>query len=131
MKEYIFSKILKRILYIFILSIFIYSSLGVVPNFVVKSNAAKTNPGSTYTYKNSSNNLPSNFDSTYPGYRSVLQSIASAHPNWTFKLYETAVSYNLNVQFGCALAIDCNTDLYPGYVLSKFDGKLFEEFLYV
>ena len=52
MKEYIFSKILKRILYIFILSIFIYSSLGVVPNFVVKSNAAKTNPGSTYTYKN-------------------------------------------------------------------------------
>lgn len=73
----------KRNLCILILFVMIYSMFSFIPQLMNKTYAA------TYTYKNSSNNLPGNFDSIYPGYKSILQSLAKAHPNWTFKLYET------------------------------------------
>ncbi len=73
----------KRNLCILILFVMIYSMFSFIPQLMNKTYAA------TYTYKNSSNNLPSNFDTTYPGYKTLLQSLAKAHPNWTFKLYET------------------------------------------
>lgn len=73
----------KRNLCILILFVMIYSMFGFIPQLMNKTYAA------TYTYKNSSNDLPGNFDSIYPGYKSILQSLAKAHPNWTFKLYET------------------------------------------
>lgn len=73
----------KRNLCILILFVMIYSMFGFIPQLMNKTYAA------TYTYKNSSNDLPSNFDTTYPGYKTLLQSLAKAHPNWTFKLYET------------------------------------------
>lgn len=73
----------KKNLCILILFVMIYSMFSFIPKLMNKTYAA------TYTYKNSSNDLPGNFDSIYPGYRSLLQSLAKAHPNWTFKLYET------------------------------------------
>lgn len=73
----------KRNLCILILFVMIYSMFSFIPQLMNKTYAA------TYTYKNSSNDLPGNFDSIYPGYKSILQSLAKAHPNWTFKLYET------------------------------------------
>lgn len=81
-------KFYNKILCIFILSIVIYMVFGMVPKLTIKSNAA------TYTYSKSSNNLPSNFNTTYPGYKSLLQTLAKAHPNWTFKLYETGLDWD-------------------------------------
>ena len=81
-------KFYNKILCIFILSIVIYIVFGLIPQLTIKSNAA------TYTYSKSSNNLPSNFNTTYPGYKSLLQSLAKAHPNWTFKLYETGLDWD-------------------------------------
>lgn len=81
-------KFYNKILCIFILSIVIYMVFGIVPKLTIKSNAA------TYTYSKASNNLPSNFNNTYPGYTSLLQSLAKSHPNWTFKLYETGLDWD-------------------------------------
>ncbi len=49
--------------------------------------------GATYTYTASTNDLPSNFDALYPGYRNLINSLATNHPNWTFKLYETGLDW--------------------------------------
>lgn len=83
MQRKISFKFHKRNLCILILFVMIYSMFGFIPQLMNKTYAA------TYTYKNSSNDLPSNFDTTYPGYKTLLQSLVKAHPNWTFKLYET------------------------------------------
>lgn len=83
MQRKISFKFHKRNLCILILFVMIYSMFSFIPRLMNKTYAA------TYTYKNSSNDLPGNFDSIYPGYKSILQSLAKAHPNWTFKLYET------------------------------------------
>lgn len=77
-----------KILCIFILFIIIYIVFGIMPQFIIKSY------GATYTYTKSSNNLPSNFNTIYPGYKSLLQTLAKAHPNWTFKLYETGLDWD-------------------------------------
>lgn len=87
MQRKISFKFHKRSLCILILFVMIYSMLSFIPQLMNKTYAA------TYTYKKKSNNLPSNFDTTYPGYRSLLQSLAKAHPNWTFKLYETGLDW--------------------------------------
>lgn len=77
----------KKILCILILFVMIYSMFSFIPQLINKTYAA------TYTYKKSSNDLPSNFDKNYPGYKSLLQKFAKAHPNWTFKLYETDLEW--------------------------------------
>ena len=77
----------KKILSILILFVIIYSYFGFIPQLMIKSNAA------SYTYKKDSNDLPSNFDTTYPGYKTVLKTLAKSHPNWTFKLYETGLEW--------------------------------------
>lgn len=87
MQGNILNKFNKQILCVLILFVMIYTMFSFIPQFMIKTYAA------TYTYKNSSNNLPSNFDSTYPGYKSLLQTLAKAHPNWTFKLYETGLDW--------------------------------------
>ena len=77
-----------RILCILILFVMLYGFLsfsGIISN---KAYAA------TYTYTSSSNNLLSNFDSLYPGYRGLLQSLCSSHPNWKFKLVETNLDWD-------------------------------------
>lgn len=87
MQKYIFSKVNKKILYVLIIFIMIYSAFGIIPKLIIKSY------GATYTYKKASNDLPSNFDTNYPGYRAVIQSLANSHSNWTFKLYETGLDW--------------------------------------
>lgn len=87
MQREINSKIYYKILFALILFVIIYLAISFLPKTTVKSYAA------TYTYKKSSNNLPSNFNSTYPAYISVLKTLANAHPNWTFKLYETGLDW--------------------------------------
>lgn len=77
----------KKILSILLLFVMIYSMFGFVPSLIIKSY------GATYTYTNSKNDLPSNFDKTYPGYKTLLQNLSKAHPNWTFKLYETGLDW--------------------------------------
>lgn len=77
----------KKILCILILFIMIYSMFGFVPSLIIKSY------GATYTYNNKKNNLPADFDKTYPGYTTLLQELSKAHPNWTFKLYETGLDW--------------------------------------
>lgn len=87
MQRYISNKFNKRILCILILFVMIYSMFSFIPQFMIKTYAA------TYTYKNSSNDLPADFDTKYPGYKSLLQTLAKAHPKWTFKLYETGLDW--------------------------------------
>ena len=87
MQRYISNKFNKKILCILILFVMIYTMFGFIPMLTNKSYAT------TYTYSSSSNNLPKNFDTTYPGYKSLLQTLAKAHPKWTFKLYETGLEW--------------------------------------
>ena len=88
MQREINSKIYYKILFALILFVIIYLVISFLPKTTVKSYAA------TYTYKKSSNNLPSNFDSNYPGYSSLLKSMVKEHPKWTFKLYETGLDWD-------------------------------------
>lgn len=87
MQRYISNKLNKRILCILILFVMIYTFISFLPITMPKSYAA------TYTYSKASNDLPSNFDSIYPGYKTLLKTLADAHPNWTFKLYETGLDW--------------------------------------
>lgn len=88
MQGFISHKFNKRILCILILFVMIYTIFSFSPKTMIKSY------GATYTYSKSSNNLPSNFDTIYPGYRILLNTLVSEHPNWTFKLLETNLDWN-------------------------------------
>ena len=79
----------KRIICILILFVMIYTMLGIIPQTSIKSY------GATYTYTSKTNDLPSDFDSKYPNYRILINTLASEHPNWTFKLYETGLDWKL------------------------------------
>ena len=83
MQRSIFSKLNRQILCILILFVIIYTTI----TFSIKSYAA------TYTYSKASNNLPADFDNNYPGYKTLLKQLSEAHPNWTFKLYETGLDW--------------------------------------
>lgn len=87
MQRKIFKQFNKQILCILILFVMIYTMFGFIPSFMNKSY------GATYTYSGSLKNLPKNFDTMYPGYRTLLESLVKAHPNWTFKLYETNLEW--------------------------------------
>lgn len=77
----------KRNLCILILFVMIYSMFSFIPQLMNKTYAA------TYTYSKSKKDVPSNFDTTYPGYKSLLDTMIKEHPNWTFKLYETGLDW--------------------------------------
>lgn len=72
-------KIIKRAILIILFSLLSYLSFSMINNY----SYAYT----TYTYSNSTNDLPSNFEELYPGYLQLIEPIAKQHPNWTFKLY--------------------------------------------
>ena len=82
-----FLKVNKKILCILILFVMLYTIFGFSTKTILKSY------GATYTYNINSNDLPSNFDNKYPGYRNLLQTLANAHPNWKFKLVETNLEW--------------------------------------
>ena len=87
MQRKIFQQFNKKILCILILFVMIYTLLGISPKTILKSY------GATYTYTVNSNDLPSDFDAKYPGYRSLIQSLVNEHPNWKFKLVETGLNW--------------------------------------
>lgn len=87
MQRYNIKQLNKKVLCILILFVVIYTMFSFLSKTMIKSYAT------TYTYSKSSNNLPSNFDAKYPGYKSLIQKLANAHPNWTFKLYETGLDW--------------------------------------
>ncbi len=78
----------KKSLCILILFVIIYSLIGFVKPIQIVSY------GATYTYTKSSNNLPSNFDEMYPGYKTLINTLVKNHPTWTFNLYETGLDWN-------------------------------------
>ncbi|MDO5556127.1 MAG: dockerin type I domain-containing protein [Clostridia bacterium] len=78
----------KKILCILILFILVYTTIGFYKKTENKSY------GATYTYNKTSNNLPSNFDTLYPGYKVLINTLVNNHPNWTFKLYETGLEWD-------------------------------------
>ena len=80
-------KVNKKILCVLILLVTIYMAISFVPIIEIKSY------GTTYTYSNSSNDLPANFETIYPGYKSLIQTLVKNNPNWTFKLYETGLDW--------------------------------------
>lgn len=88
MQKYISYKFNKKILCILILFAVVLTTFSFIPNLMIKSYAT------TYTYNKNTKNLPSDFNNTYPGYQSLLQSLITEHPNWTFKLYETGLDWN-------------------------------------
>ena len=88
MQRNILKQFNKRILCILILSIIIYIIASIIPQLMNKSYAA------TYTYKSGSNNLPADFDTKYPGYRILINTLVTEHPYWTFNLFETGLEWN-------------------------------------
>ena len=95
MQRNIFKQLNRQILCILILSIIIYIIASIIPQLMNKSYAA------TYTYTNSSNNLPDDFDTKYSDYRILINTLVTEHPNWTFKLYETGLSWNTVIKKEC------------------------------
>ena len=87
MQGNIILKVNKKVLCVLILFVIIYVILGFSSKTILKSY------GATYTYTVNSNDLPSDFDAKYPGYRSLIQSLLQAHPNWKFKLVETNLNW--------------------------------------
>ena len=79
----------KQILCILILFVMIYTMFGFVPQLMNKSYA------STYTYSKTTKKLPTDFEKIYPGYKTLLDTLIKAHPNWTFKLYETGLDWEV------------------------------------
>ncbi len=88
MQERLLLKTHKKTLCILILFVLIYICMGVINKTSLVSYAT------TYTYNISSNDLPADFDSKYPGYRSLLESLVSSHPNWKVKLMETGLEWD-------------------------------------
>ena len=87
MQRYIFHKLNRQILCVLILFIGLYTIISLSPITINKSYAK------TYIYNKDSNNLPSDFETKYPGYKTLVQSLVKAHPNWTFELYETNLDW--------------------------------------
>ena len=78
----------KKILCILILFVIIYTCFSFTKQTQIVSY------GATYTYTNSSNNLPANFNEIYPGYITLINTLVKNHPTWTFNLYETGLDWN-------------------------------------
>lgn len=90
-KRNLIHKLNTKILCILILFVLIYITISFTPQILNISYSA------TYTYTKNSNNLPSDFEQKYPGYISLVEALASSHPNWTFKLYETGLTWEATI----------------------------------
>lgn len=86
-KHNLIHKLNTKILCILILFVLIYITISFTPQIL------NISYGATYTYTKNSNDLPSDFEQKYPGYISLVEALASSHPNWTFKLYETGLDW--------------------------------------
>ena len=106
-KRNLIHKLNTKILCILILFVLIYITAGFVPQTL------NISYGATYTYTKKSNNLPSNFEQKYPGYISLLQSLVKAHPNWTFKLYETGLSWEATINSEYQNHVDSIKNVVP------------------
>ena len=106
MKRYSRRQLNKRVLCVLILFVMIYTILNIIPQTTIKSY------GATYTYTSSSNDLPSDFDSRYPNYRTLVNTLAVLHPNWTFKLYETGLDWNTVLNYE---SVHGKNLVQPGY----------------
>ena len=90
-KRNLICKLNTKILCVLILFVLIYITAGFVPQTL------NISYGATYTYTKNSNNLPSDFEQKYPGYIALVQAIVASHPNWTFKLYETGLTWEATI----------------------------------
>lgn len=90
-KRNLIHKLNTKILCVLILFVLIYITAGFVPQTL------NISYGATYTYTKNSNNLPSDFEQKYPGYVTLVQALVASHPNWTFKLYETGLSWEATI----------------------------------
>lgn len=83
---------LNKVLNILIVLIVVYTMLSFSNITTIKSYAV----GSTYTYNPSiaNNDLPDNFDTLYPGYKSLIQTVLASHPTWTIKLIDTGLVWD-------------------------------------
>ena len=98
-----YNKSVNKTFCILILFVLIFTMLGIIP---------QRSYGATYTYTNSSNDLPADFDSRYPNYRILINTLVSEHPNWTFKLYETGLDWNTVLNYESAHGKNL---VQPGY----------------
>lgn len=106
-KRNLIHKLNTKILCILILFVLIYITANFTPQTL------NVSYGATYTYTKKSNNLPSNFEQKYPGYISLLQSLVKAHPNWTFKLYETGLSWEATINSEYQNHVDSIKNVVP------------------
>lgn len=106
-KRNLIHKLNTKILCILILFVLIYIAANFTPQTL------NVSYGATYTYTKKSNNLPSNFEQKYPGYISLLQSLVKAHPNWTFKLYETGLSWEATINSEYQNHVDSIKNVVP------------------
>ncbi len=90
-KRNLIHKLNTKILCILILFVLIYITISFIPQIL------NISYGATYTYTKNSNDLPSDFEQKYPGYISLVEALASSHPNWTFKLYETGLTWEATI----------------------------------
>ena len=90
-KRNLIHKLNTKILCILILFVLIYITISFTPQIL------NISYGATYTYTKNSNDLPSDFEQKYPGYISLVEALASSHPNWTFKLYETGLTWEATI----------------------------------
>lgn len=89
MKGIFKNTIIKKLIYTLYIMLLIYIILSFCKTTAIKSYAA-----TTYTYTASSNDLPLDFDAKYPGYRSLIQTVITEHPNWTIKLLDTGLVWD-------------------------------------
>lgn len=75
----------RRYIFILIILICLYSVLSFL---------SPVSYATTYTYTANSNDLPSDFDSLYPGYRKLIEKVVEEHPNWTIKLLNTGLNWD-------------------------------------
>ncbi len=90
-KRNLICKLNTKILCVLILFVLIYITASFVPQTL------NISYGATYTYTKNSNNLPSDFEQKYPGYIALVQALVASHPNWTFKLYETGLTWEATI----------------------------------
>lgn len=68
--------------------------LFVLTYILINSILINISYATTYTYTKDSNDLPKDFDLKYPGYRTLINTVVTEHPNWTINLVETGLDWN-------------------------------------
>lgn len=103
MQKNFLNKFNRQILNIFILFSLILAIFIFVPQLNNKSYANNIYTYTqTYTYTKNSNDLPSDFENKYPGYKKLVEEIVNSHSNWIIKL--------------CAIDLDWETIINNEYL---------------